>query len=163
MKEAGHGFWSDVWQLLEMYRDESDEYFAQQYLQEERLKNLLKYFAGLAILVSCLGMLGLISFMAEQRTKEVAIRKILGAKNATIVGLLSREFLLLVGISNLIAWPIAYYLMRQWLQGFVFHATIGWWIFALTGAAAVLITMFTVSFQSIKAAVADPVNSLRYE
>jgi ABC-type antimicrobial peptide transport system permease subunit len=140
-----------------------DEYFARQYLQEERLKNLLKYFAGLAILVSCLGMLGLISFMAEQRTKEVAIRKILGARNATIVGLLSKEFLILVGISNLIAWPIAYYLMHKWLQGFVFHAGIAWWIFALTGAAAVLITMFTVSFQSIKAAVADPVNSLRYE
>ncbi|MFC2141442.1 ABC transporter permease [Acidobacteriota bacterium] len=140
-----------------------DDFFAQQYQREERLKELLKYFAVLAILVSCLGMLGLISFMAEQRTKEVAIRKVLGARNATIVGILSREFLILVGIANLLAWPVAYYLMHKWLQGFVFHTSLVWWVFVLSGAAALFITLFTVSFQSIKAATANPIDSLRYE
>ncbi len=140
-----------------------DEFFAQQYQREERLKNLLKYFAGLAIFVSCLGMLGLISFMAEQRTKEVAIRKVLGARNATIVSILSKEFLILVAIANLLAWPAAYYLMHMWLQGFVFHTSLTWWVFVLSGAAALFITLFTVSFQSIKAAAANPIDSLRYE
>ncbi len=140
-----------------------DDYFARQYQTEERLKNLLKYFTVLALFVSCLGMLGLISFMAEQRTKEVAIRKVLGAGSATIVGLLSREFLVLVGIANLLAWPVAYYLMHKWLQGFVFHTSLVWWVFLLSGASALLITLFTVSFQSIKAALANPVDSLRYE
>ncbi len=140
-----------------------DDFFAQQYHREERLKNLLKYFAGLAIFVSCLGMLGLISFMAEQRTKEVAIRKVLGAKNATIVGILSKEFLILVAIANLLAWPAAYYLMHIWLQGFVFHTTLVWWVFVVSGTAALFITLFTVSFQSIKAAIANPIDSLRYE
>jgi ABC-type antimicrobial peptide transport system permease subunit len=140
-----------------------DDFFARQYQREERLKDLLKYFAGLAIFVSCLGMLGLISFMAEQRTKEVAIRKVLGARNATIVGILSKEFLILVGIANLLAWPAAYYLMHRWLQGFVYHTGLAWWVFVLSGASALFITLFTVSFQSIKAAAANPVDSLRYE
>ncbi len=140
-----------------------DDYFAQQYWREERLKNLLKYFTVLAIFISCLGMLGLISFMAEQRTKEVAIRKVLGARNRTIVGILSKQFLLLVAVANIIAWPVAFYFMDKWLQFYAYHAEITWWIFLVSGAAALLITLLTVSFQSIKAATADPVDSLRYE
>jgi ABC-type antimicrobial peptide transport system permease subunit len=140
-----------------------DDYFAQQYWREERFKNLLKYFTVLAIFISCLGMLGLISFMAEQRTKEVAIRKVLGARNRAIVGILSKQFLILAGIANIIAWPIAFYFMDKWLQYYAYHTDIAWWIFLASGAAALFITLFTVSFQSFKAAAANPVDSLRYE
>jgi putative ABC transport system permease protein len=140
-----------------------DEYFNTQYWREIRLKEILKYFTMLAVFVSCLGMLGLVSFMAEQRTKEVAIRKVLGARNANIVGILSREFLILVGIANLLAWPVSYHFLNKWIRGFAFHTNIGWWIFVLSGAAALIIAFCTVSFRSLRAAVADPVDSLRYE
>ncbi len=140
-----------------------DDYFARQYWREERLKNLLKYFTLLAIFISCLGMLGLASFMAEQRTKEVAIRKVLGARNRTIVGILSKQFIILVGASNIIAWPIAFFFMDKWLQFYAYHTDITWWVFLVSGAAALLITLLTVSFQSIRSAAANPVDSLRYE
>jgi len=140
-----------------------DEYFNRQYWREIRLKELLKYFTVLAVFVSCLGMLGLVSFMAEQRTKEVAIRKVLGARNANIVGILSREFLILAGIANLLAWPVSYHFLNKWISGFAFHTNIGWWVFVLSGAVALIIAFCTVSFRSLRAAVADPVDSLRYE
>jgi len=140
-----------------------DSYFEQQYWREERFKNLLKYFTVLSVFISCMGMLGLISFMAEQRTKEVAIRKVLGAGNTTIVGTLSKEFVLLVGLANLIAWPLAFYFTRQWMQYYAYHTGIGWWVFVVSGAASLVISLFTVSFQSIKAAHANPIDSLRYE
>ncbi len=140
-----------------------DEYFNRQYWREMRLKEILKYFTVIALFVSCLGMLGLVSFMAEQRTKEVAIRKVLGARNANIVGILAREFLILVGIANLLAWPVSYHFSNKWLSGFAFHTNVAWWIFVLSGAAALVLAFCTVSFQSLRAAVADPVDSLRYE
>jgi ABC-type antimicrobial peptide transport system permease subunit len=140
-----------------------DDSFAQQYWREERFKSILIYFTVLSVFLSCLGMLGLISFMAEQRTREVAIRKVLGARNAAIIGILSREFLLLVGMATLIAWPVAYYLTRLWMQAYAYHSEIAWWVFLVSGGAALGITLLTVSFQSIKAALADPVESLRYE
>jgi len=140
-----------------------DEYFDQQYWREIRLKEILKYFTVLAVFISCLGMLGLVSFMAEQRTKEVAIRKVLGARNANIVGILSKEFLILVGIANLLAWPVSYYFLNKWINGYAFHTNIGWWIFVLSGVTALVIAFCTVSFQSLRAATADPIDSLRYE
>ena len=140
-----------------------DDYFNRQYQQESRLRDLLKHFTFLAIFLSCLGLLGLISFMAEQRTKEIAIRKVLGARIHSIVFILSREFLVLVGMANLIAWPVSYYMMNMWIQGYVFHITIGWWIFVLSGLAAVVIAFAAVSFQTLKAAMANPVQSLKYE
>jgi putative ABC transport system permease protein len=121
------------------------------------------YFGLLAIFISCLGLLGLAAYSTIQRTKEIGIRKVLGASVSTIVGLLSKEFLKLVGIALLLASPIAWFAMHSWLQDFAYRTTIAWWVFPLAAVAAVLITFMTVGFHSIKAAMADPVDSLRTE
>ncbi len=136
-----------------------DEY----YKAEERLFSLFQIFAGLAMLISCLGLWGLATFAAQQRTKEIGIRKVLGASVSGIVGLLSREFLALVIVSLAIASPLAYFGMKKWLQDFAFRIDIQWWVFALAGLAALVVAFLTVSFQSIKAALANPVKSLRSE
>jgi putative ABC transport system permease protein len=133
------------------------------YKAEIRLYNLFKVFAGLAMLISCLGLWGLASFAAQQRTKEIGIRKVLGASVAGIATLLSKDFLKLVLIAIVIASPIAWFLMHKWLQDFAYRISIGWWVFALVGFVAVLIALLTVSFQAVKAAVANPVKSLRTE
>jgi putative ABC transport system permease protein len=133
------------------------------YKAEIRLYNLFKVFAGLAMLISCLGLWGLASFAAQQRTKEIGIRKVLGASVAGIATLLSKDFLKLVLISIVIASPIAWFLMHKWLEDFAYRISIGWWVFAIVGFVAVLIALLTVSFQAIKAAVANPVKSLRTE
>jgi putative ABC transport system permease protein len=133
------------------------------YKAEIRLYNLFKVFAGLAMLISCLGLWGLASFAAQQRTKEIGIRKVLGASVAGIAALLSKDFLKLVIVAFVIASPIAWYLMHKWLQDFAYRISIGWWVFAVVGLLAVLIALLTVSFQAIKAAVANPVKSLRTE
>jgi putative ABC transport system permease protein len=133
------------------------------YKAEIRLYALFKVFAGLAMLISCLGLWGLASFAAQQRTKEIGIRKVLGASVTGIAALLSKDFLKLVLIAIVIASPIAWYLMHKWLQDFAYRISIGWWVFALVGFVAVLIALLTVSFQAIKAAVANPVKSLRTE
>lgn len=140
-----------------------DEYFNRQYMREDRIGNILKYFTFLAIFISCLGLLGLASFMAEQRTKEIAIRKVLGATNTSIVGILSKEFVILVATANTIAWPLSYYFMNKWIHGFAFHTNIGLWLFVIAGIVALIIAQLTVSYQSIKAARANPVDSLKYE
>jgi len=101
--------------------------------------------------------------MAEQRVKEIGIRKALGATISNIVGLMSKDFLILVGIANLIAWPASYFIMNKWLQNFAYRIDIGWWIFALAAVLALFIALLTISFQTIKAATANPVDSLRYE
>ena len=119
--------------------------------------------AALAILIGCLGLFGLATFAAEQRTKEVGIRKVLGASVTSIVLMLSKDFLKLVLLAALIAFPIAWYFMQQWLQDFAYRIELSWWIFALAGLSAILIALFTVSFKAIKAAVANPVKSLRSE
>ena len=116
-----------------------------------------------AILIACLGLFGLTSFTVEQKTKEVGIRKVLGASISGICLLLSREFIKWILLANIIAWPIAYYAMSRWLQGFAYRTNMEAWIFALSAGLALLIALLTVSFQSIKAAVADPIDSLRYE
>jgi ABC-type antimicrobial peptide transport system permease subunit len=133
------------------------------YGQESKLSNLFKIFAALAIFLSCLGLYGLASFMAVQKTKEVGIRKVLGASVNNIIFLFSKEFLLLIGIAFLIAAPLAWYFMHGWLQDFVYRVNISWWVIALAGLMAVVVAMLTISFKAIKAAVANPVKSLRTE
>ncbi|WP_435357064.1 ABC transporter permease [Emticicia sp. SJ17W-69] len=140
-----------------------DEEYARKFGDEERVGKLATFFAILAILISCLGLFGLASFVAEQRTKEIGVRKVLGASVTNLWALLSKDFVFLVIISLFIASPIAYYFMHQWTQKYTFRTDISWWIFALTGIGALTITLLTVSFQAIKAAVMNPVKSLRSE
>jgi len=140
-----------------------DDTFRAQYLTEERTLTLAKYFAWLTILISCLGLFGLAAFDTERRTKEIGIRKVLGANTKSLIALLSKDFLILVVIAIILASPLAYYLMSKWLQDFAYRVDISWWIFIVAGALALLIALLTVSFQAIKAAVANPVKSLRTE
>ena len=140
-----------------------DESFDKQYRSEDRFGRLFLNFAILAIFISCLGLLGLASYSTMQRTKEIGIRKVLGASVGTIVNLLSREFLALVLISFLIAGPLAGYLMHKWLEGFAYRMDMEWWVFVVAGVLAFFIALFTVSFQAIKAALTNPVKSLRTE
>jgi len=140
-----------------------DQDFAKLYSSEDRFQRVFVYFGLLAVFISCLGLLGLAAYSTIQRTKEIGIRKVLGASVATIVGLLSKEFLRLVFIALLIASPLAWFAMHSWLQDFAYRTDIAWWVFPLAAAAAVLITFLTVGFHAVKAAVADPVKSLRTE
>lgn len=141
----------------------SDEQYQRLYKSEQIVGRLSNIFAFLAIFISCLGLLGLAMFTAEQRIKEIGVRKVLGASIASIFGLLSSEFLALVITAMLIATPIAWYAMNSWLQGFAYRTTIQWWMFALSGALIVLIALATVSVQAIKAALVNPIKSLRSE
>ena len=140
-----------------------DQELDAQYQSEQKMGQIVLYFAGLAIFISCLGLFGLASFMAEARTKEIGVRKVLGASVGSIVTLLSKDFLKLVLIAIAIASPIAYYAMNKWLQDFAYKVDIEWWVFALAGLLAVGIALLTVSFQSMKAALMNPVKSLRSE
>jgi ABC-type antimicrobial peptide transport system permease subunit len=133
------------------------------YKTEARLFNLFKIFAGLAILISCLGLWGLISFAAQQRTKEIGIRKVLGATISNIVTMLVKDFVVLVGIAITIAAPLTYWGMHKWLQDFAFRINIGWAVFVIAGLIAILIALVTVGMQAFKAAIANPVNALRSE
>jgi len=141
----------------------ADEEFANKFKTEERIGKLALFFAALAIFISCLGLFGLASFVAEQRTKEIGIRKVLGATVLNLWTLLSKDFLILVIVSLLTATPLAYYFMHNWLQKYEYRTDISWWIFAFAGLGAIAITVLTVSFQAIKAALANPVKSLRTE
>ena len=140
-----------------------DEFFDKQYRSEERFGKLFLNFSVLAIIISCLGLLGLASYSTMQRTREIGIRKVLGASVPNIVNLLSKDFLKLVAIAVLIASPIAWFAMNNWLQDFAYRIHIGWWIFLTAAVLAALIALLTVSFQAIKAAIANPVKSLRTE
>lgn len=144
------------------YKFVDDEY-AQKFSNEERVGTLASFFAVLAIAISCLGLFGLASFVAEQRTKEIGVRKVLGASIFNLWKMLSKEFVVLVTISFLVAVPVSYYFMHNWLQNYQYRAELSWWIFAAAGIGALVITLLTVSFQAIKAAVANPVKSLRTE
>ncbi|OKS87615.1 ABC transporter permease [Mucilaginibacter polytrichastri] len=141
----------------------SDDEYKKLYLSEQVIGKLSNVFAGLAIFISCLGLLGLAMFTAEQRFKEIGIRKVLGASIASLFTLLSGEFLVLVVISIIIASPLAWYGMDKWLANFAYHTPIQWWMFALSAVIALLITLLTVSFQAVKAALINPVKSLRSE
>jgi ABC-type antimicrobial peptide transport system permease subunit len=140
-----------------------DAEYAAKFAAEERFGKLASFFATLAIFISCLGLFGLASFVAEKRTKEIGIRKVLGASIYNLWQMLSKEFVLLVLLACLIAAPLAYYFLNNWLQNYEYRTTISWWVFAVAISGALLITLLTVSFQAIKAAVANPVKSLRTE
>ena len=130
---------------------------------EVRVGKLATFFAILAIFISCLGVFGMASFTAEQRTKEIGVRKVLGATVLNVWQLLNKDFVWLVIIAFIIAVPLSYYFMYNWLQNYTYRTTLSWWIFAATGIGALLITLLTVSFQAVKAAIANPVKSLRTE
>jgi len=140
-----------------------DESFDRLYKNEEKLGQIFSTFSFLAIFIACLGLFGLALFMAEQRTKEIGIRKILGASVGRIFVLLAKEFVYLVLIANVVAWPLAYFLMRGWLQNFAYRVNMESWIYILSAVIAFVIAFITISFQALKAALADPVKSLRYE
>jgi putative ABC transport system permease protein len=142
-----------------------DTTFERRYSSEERLQSLFSYFSGLAIFIACLGLFGLASFAAEQRTNEIGIRKVLGATETSLIYLLSKEFTLLVLIANLVAWPLAYLAMRNWLEGFAYRIQLNSHLgfFLLASALALVIAWLTVSFQAIKASLINPIESLRYE
>ena len=138
-----------------------DESFNEMYQAEQRVGEIAMIFSVLAILISCLGIFGLATFIAEQRMKEIGIRKVLGASVQGIVGLLSLDFIKLVAIAFFIAAPFAWWVMNKWLQGFVDRAGFSWWIFVVAGLAALFIALATVSFQSVKVALMNPTKSLK--
>jgi len=140
-----------------------DDSFQKNYDADNRLSAIVKYFTTIAILISCLGLFGLAAFSAEQRVKEIGVRKVLGASVFSIVGLLSKDFLKLVGIAIIIASPVAWYIMNKWLMDFAYKPPISWIVFLITAAIAFFIALFTISFQAIRAATANPVKSLRTE
>jgi putative ABC transport system permease protein len=133
------------------------------YNEEVRFGKIIGWGGGLSIFLSCLGLFGLATLAAANRTKEVGIRKVLGASYTQLVGLLSRDFLGLVLIALVVAAPFAWYIMQVWLESFAFRISINWWHIALAGVAALLITFFTVALQSIRAVLSNPVETLRYE
>ena len=140
-----------------------DEAFGQLFRMETQIGNLASVFAILAIFISCLGLFGLAAYTAERRTKEIGVRKVLGATTATLVTLLSKEFLQLVAISCVIAFPLAWWAMNNWLADYNYRIAIQWWVFITAGIGALLIALLTVSVQAVKAALANPVKSLRSE
>jgi len=140
-----------------------DEHFAEMYTADRAVSKVVGILAGLAILISCLGLFGLASYSAERRVKEIGIRKVLGASVQNITTMLSKDFIRLVLVSNLIAWPLAWIGVNRWLQDFAYRVPVSWWVFIAAAGIALLIALLTVSFQAIKAAVANPVKSLRTE
>ncbi len=133
------------------------------YAAETRLSGMIGLFAGVAIFLSCFGLFGLITFQVQSKTREIGIRKVLGATVGSVVGMLSRDFLRLVLASFVVAFPLAYYFMDKWLADFAYRVELRWWMFAVAGALAVLLAFLTLSFQSVRAALANPVRSLRSE
>lgn len=140
-----------------------DQVYNNIYKTENMLGKLFNILAVLAILISCLGLYGLAAYTTEQRTKEIGIRKVLGASVINLIGMLTKEFSRWVIIANVIAWPVAWYFMNRWLNNFVYHTQIGWWVFILAGGTALLIALLTISWQAIRTALANPAKSLRYE
>ncbi|MBD2755203.1 ABC transporter permease [Spirosoma validum] len=167
---SAHEALEKIEQVVKSYSPDSpfdykfvDDQYAQKFGVEERIGRLAGGFAILAILISCLGLFGLASFMAEQRTKEIGIRKVLGASVFNVWQLLSKEFVMLIVIAFCLATPIAYYVLSDWLQNYPYRTELSWWIFAAAGAGALFVTLLTISYQSIKAALMNPVKSLRSE
>lgn len=140
-----------------------DEAYQAQYVAEQRVSVLSSYFAGLAILISCLGLFGLAAFTAERRTKEIGIRKVLGASEWKIMKLLSGDFTKMVLIAIVVALPFSYYVSKNWLDNFAYKIDLEWWYFTGAGVLTMLIALLTVSFQSVKAALMNPVKSLKSE
>ena len=140
-----------------------DERFGSKFKIEERMRKLSGIFSVLAIFISCLGLFGLATFMAETRTKEIGVRKVLGASVLSLFKMLSKDFVLLITLSGFIAVPVAYYVMQQWLENYTFHISIPWWVFVTAIASVMVIALFTVSYQAIRAAIVNPIKSLRTE
>jgi hypothetical protein len=140
-----------------------NEEFDALYRSEERMEGVLRYFSFLAVFIACLGLFGLSSFAAEQRTREIGIRKVLGASMSRITFLLCKEFTLLVLLANAIAWPVAYLIMRNWLVGFAYRTTIRWEIFIWATCLALVVALLTVSYQAVKSALINPGSALKYE
>lgn len=140
-----------------------DKNFEQKLMSEKRVGMLFIFFTILAILIACLGLFGLATFTADQQRKAIGIRKVLGATVSDIVKRLNQDFLRLVLIANLLSWPITWWIMNQWLKQFAYHISPPWWIFILAGAITFFIAFFSVSFQALKAASGNPVDSLRNE
>ncbi|MFQ6115155.1 MAG: ABC transporter permease, partial [bacterium] len=140
-----------------------DEDFERQYRAEERWSNIVGYSSIFAIFIACMGLFGLTALSVTRRTKEIGIRKVLGASVSGITALLSKDFVKLVLLANLLAWPVAWYAMNRWLQNFAYRIEISWWVFALAGGVALVIALLTVSTQAVRAALANPAEALRYE
>jgi putative ABC transport system permease protein len=165
--KASLGFIQKTWKQFEttypcdyFFLDEQLNKF---YKSDKRLLNVLSIFSVIAICIACMGLFGLSIYTTRQRTKEIGIRKVLGASVVGVTALLSKDFLKLVFLASIIAFPIAWLLMNKWLQDFAYRVKISWWVFILAGIIALLIALITISFQSIKAAIANPVKSLRTE
>jgi putative ABC transport system permease protein len=141
----------------------ADEAYAKKFKEQQRTGTLATLFAGLTIFISCLGLFGLATYMAENRIKEIGVRKVLGASVFSITSLLSKDFLKLITVSLLIASPVAWWAMSQWLKNYTYHVSIEWWVFAGAGIISIFIALATVSYQAVKAAIANPVKSLRTE
>jgi putative ABC transport system permease protein len=133
------------------------------YREEEQTAKIIRTFSFIAIFIACLGLFGLAAYTAERRTKEIGIRKVLGATVSNLIVMLSSEFTKWVLIANIIAWPVAYLATNQWLQNFAYRTSIKFWVFVFAAGLAFLISLMTVSYQAIKAAIANPIDSLRYE
>ncbi len=155
--------WTDIFPQRPFQYWFLDDHFAGQYRSEQQFEKVFGLFTGLAVFISCLGLLGLMTYNVGRRRKEIGIRKVLGASVAGVTGLLAKDLLKLVAIAIVIASPVAWYFMNQWLAGFAYRIDIQWWMFAAAGGAAVSIAFLTVGFQALKAALANPVNSLRSE
>jgi putative ABC transport system permease protein len=140
-----------------------DDVFDQQYKADNLYGKIFSMFSFLAILIACFGLLGLSAYNILQRTKEIGIRKVMGASVSQVLFILSKDFMLLVGVSLLVAVPVTWYLMHNWLKDFAYRINMPWWVFFIAGLLSVMIALITISFQTIKAAVANPVKSLRSE
>jgi putative ABC transport system permease protein len=140
-----------------------DDAFEDMYRTEQRIGKLALTFSVLAIFIACLGLFGLATYMAQQRVKEIGVRKVLGASVFNIVQMLSSDFIKLVALSAVISFPLSWWAMHSWLQDFAFRTTLNWWVFALAGLTGLIIALATISFQAIRAAIANPVKSLRNE
>jgi putative ABC transport system permease protein len=141
----------------------SDDDYDSLYMNEMQTRKLFSIFSFLAIFIACLGLFGLASFIAERKTNEIGIRKILGASAPRIVNHLNKRFVKWVLIATLIAWPAAWYVMSRWLQNFAYRIDLSWWMFVLAAVLALMIALITVSFQTVKAALKNPADSLRHE
>jgi putative ABC transport system permease protein len=140
-----------------------DEQLARFYIEDQRRQALLIWVALSTIFIACLGLFGLATYSAEQRVKEIGVRKVLGASVVNLASLLSKDFLKLVLIANGIAFPIAWWAANKWLQEYAYHIDVKWWVFGFAGASAILIALLTVSYQAIKAAISNPIKNLRTE
>jgi putative ABC transport system permease protein len=155
--------WKEVYPDFDFNYSFFDKTIEGFYKSEQNISRLLIWATGLAIFISCLGMLGLVIYTTTQRTKEIGVRKVLGASVSQIVSLLSKDFLLLVVLAFVIAAPLAWWAMNEWLTDFAYRTTISWWVFIMAGLIMVLMALFTLSIQTIRAAIANPVKSLRTE